>query len=240
MEQISERLGDALGLLPTGDRTRAPRPRTLRAALEWGYELLGEGERQLFWRLSVFVGGWTLEAAEKVGAAGDLRAGEVLDLLPRLVDQSLIVAEAGEGTPRYRMLEPIRQYALELLERSGEAEEVRDRHATLFASLAERAHTELRGAGQVAWIRRIDREHDNLRAAMAWALASEDFETAALQGWALWPFWYYRGHHREGRHLMEKVLERGADLPLELRMKATVSVAVWPTGRGTTGRRSSI
>ncbi|HYQ85250.1 MAG TPA: NB-ARC domain-containing protein, partial [Rubrobacter sp.] len=119
-EQISERLGDALGFLTTGDRTRAPRQRTLRATLEWGYELLGEGERGLFGRLSVFAGGWDLEAAEAVGAAGGIGGGEVLDLLGRLVDQSLVVAETADGTTRYRMLEPIRQYALERLVEDGE------------------------------------------------------------------------------------------------------------------------
>jgi predicted ATPase/DNA-binding SARP family transcriptional activator len=233
VEQISERLGDALGFLTTGDRTRPPRQRTLRAALQWGYELLGEGERALFGRLSVFVGGWTLEAAERVGAAGDIRAGEVLDLLGRLVDQSLVVADTGvEDAPRYRMLEPIRQYALELLERSGEAHRVRDRHAALYTSLAEQAHTELRGPAQVAWMHRIEHEHDNLRAAMAWAISSGDGQTAAMLGWALWPFWFYRGYQREGRHLMERVLGRGADLSPELRIRATVSVAVMAYGQG--------
>ena len=232
--QISERLGDALGFLTTGDRTRAPRQRTLRAAIEWGYELLGEGERELFGRLSVFVGGWTLEAAEGVGAAGDIRAGEVIDLLGRLVDQSLVVAETGpvESVSRYRMLEPIRQYALELLERSGEASEVRDRHAALFTSLAERAHTELRGPGQVAWMQRLEQEHDNLRTAMAWALSSEDYGTAALLGWALWPFWFYRGYHREGRGLMERVLAGGSELSSGLLIRAKTAVAVMAYGQG--------
>ena len=232
VEQISERLQDVLGFLTTGDRTRPPRQRTLRAALEWGYELLGEGERDLFGRLSVFVGGWTLEAAERVGAAGGISAGEVLDLLSRLVDQSLVVAETADDVPRYKMLGPIRQYALEVLERSGEAHDVRDRHAALFASLAEQAHTELRGPSQVVWMHRIDQEHDNLRAAMAWALSWGDYETAALLGWALWPFWFYRGFQREGRRLMERVLGGGAALPLELRIRATVSVAVMAYGQG--------
>jgi DNA-binding SARP family transcriptional activator len=156
----------------------------------------------------------------------------VLDLLSRLVDQSLVVAETVEGVARYRMLEPIRQYALELLERSGQAPEVRDRHAALFASLAQQAHTELRGPGQVRWMRRIDQEHDNLRAAMAWALSSGDVETAALLGWALWPFWFYRGYQREGRRLMERVLEGGAALSLKLSIRATVAVAVMAYGQG--------
>jgi DNA-binding SARP family transcriptional activator len=230
--EISERIGDALAFLTTGDRTRAPRQRTLRAALEWGYELLEEKERELFGRLSVFVGGWTLEAAEGVGAGGDIRDGEVLDLLSRLVQQSLVVAESTEGVSRYRMLEPVRQYALELLQSSAEAPEVRDRHAALFKSLADQAHTELRGPEQVAWMHRIEREQDNLRAAMAWAMSSDDYETAALLGWALWPFWFYRGYQREGRHLMESALEGGQKLSLELRIRATVAVAVMAYGQG--------
>jgi DNA-binding SARP family transcriptional activator len=232
--QIAERLGDSLGFLTTGDRTRPPRQRTLRAALEWSYELLSEPERGLFGRLSVFAGGWTLEAAEAIGAAGDIPAGEVLDLLGRLVDQSLVIAETEvpEDVPRYRMLEPIRQYALELLEGSGEAPAARERHAWLFTELARVAHTELRGTGQVGWMRRLARENDNLRAAMAWTLSSGDFETAASLGWALWPYWFYRGNHREGRHLMERVLEGGAGLSPELRMRATVAAAVMAVGQG--------
>ena len=232
--QISERLGDSLGFLTTGDRTRAPRQRTLRAALEWGYDLLSVPEQELFGRLSVFAGGWTLQAAERVGAAGDIHAEDMLDLLSRLVQQSLVLAEAetGEDASRYRMLEPVRQYALERLERGGEAQAVRDRHAALFTSLAEQAHTELRGLNQVGWMRRLVQENDNLRAAMAWALSSGDYETAALLGWALWPFWFYRGNHREGRHLMEKVLQSKLELPPELRIKATVAVAVMAYGQG--------
>jgi predicted ATPase/DNA-binding SARP family transcriptional activator len=231
---ISERLGDSLGFLTTDDRTRAPRQRTLRAALAWSYDLLSDREQELFGRLSVFAGGWTLQAAERVGSAGDIHAEDVLDLLSRLVQQSLVLAEAetGEDASRYRMLEPVRQYALERLERGGEAQAVRDRHAALFTSLAEQAHTELRGPNQVGWMRRLVQENDNLRAAMAWALSSGDYETAALLGWALWPFWFYRGNHREGRDLMEKVLQSELELPPELRIKATVAVAVMAYGQG--------
>jgi hypothetical protein len=126
----------------------------------------------------------------------------------------------------------VRQYAVEHLGEGGGAGKIRDRHAALFRTLAEQAHTELRGPGQVGWMHRIDQEHDNLRAAMAWALSSGDFETAASLGWALWPFWFYRGYQREGRHLMEKVLEGGVRLPPELRIRATVSVAVMAYGQG--------
>jgi non-specific serine/threonine protein kinase len=234
VEQIAGRLDDSLGFLTTGDRTRAPRQRTLRAALEWGYELLSEAEQELFWKLSVFAGGWTLEAAETVGAAEDVHAGEVLDLLSRLANKSFVLAEtetAGVAS-RYRMLEPIRRYALELLDESPGSREVRARHAASFTSLAKQAHTELRGSRQVEWMQRLDRENGNLRAAMAWALSSGDFETAASLGWALWPYWFYRGNHREGRHLMERVLDGAVGLPPELRRRATVAVAVMAYGQG--------
>jgi predicted ATPase/two-component SAPR family response regulator len=234
VEQISERLGDSLGFLTTGDRTRAPRQRTLRAALEWGFELLSEPERELFGRLSVFVGGWTLEAAEAVGASGSIETEDVLDLLSRLVQQSLVLAEmeAGENATRYRMLEPVRQYALERLERGGEAHDVRDRHAALFTALATQAHRELRGPNQVAWMQRLTQENDNLRAAITWELSSGDYESAALLGWALWPFWFYRGNQREGRRMVQKALEGEDRLTPDMRIKATLAVAVLAYGQG--------
>jgi predicted ATPase len=233
VEQISEKLEDPLGLLTTGSRTAAPRHQTLRATLEWSYELLSEQERVLFCRLSVFAGGWTLEAAEAVGAAGDIHAGEVLDLLSRLVQQSLVLAETGiaQGVPRYRMLEPVRQYALELLEHGREAHDVRGRHAALFMALAEQAHTELRGPGQVEWMHRLAQENDNLRAAISWVLSAGEAETAARLCWALWPFWWYRGNHREGRRLVEAALEGDVDLPPELRIRASVSAEIMAYGQ---------
>jgi predicted ATPase len=138
VEQIAARLDDSLRLLSAGSRTASPRQRTLRGTLDWSYALLSEPERRLFCRLSVFAGGWTLEAAEVVGAEGDTEQDEVLDLLSRLVEKSLVVAEAtGGGRVRYRMLEPIRQFAREKLEEGGEAEEVRRRHAGFFLALTE-------------------------------------------------------------------------------------------------------
>jgi predicted ATPase/DNA-binding SARP family transcriptional activator len=138
VEQIAARLDDSLRLLSAGSRTASPRQRTLRGTLDWSHALLSEPERRLFCRLSVFAGGWTLEAAEVVGAEGDTEQDEVLDLLSRLVEKSLVVAEAtGGGRVRYRMLEPIRQFAREKLEEGGEAEEVRRRHAGFFLALTE-------------------------------------------------------------------------------------------------------
>ena len=175
VEQFSEQLENSLGLLTTGSRVAALRHQTLRATLEWSHELLIEAERTFFGRLSVFAGGWDLEAAKTVGAGGSIEEGEVLDLLSRLVDKSLVVAEAGEeGALRYRMLAPIKQYALERLVKNGEAEETRRRHAAFFVALAEEARSKLRATPQVEWLERLDRENANLRAALSWALSADE------------------------------------------------------------------
>ena len=142
-----------------GARDLPERQRTMQATLNWSHDLLSELERALFRRLSVFPGGWTLEASEAVGAAGDVVVGDVVGHLDRLVEQSLVATDTGEeggDEPRYRMLEPVRQYALEKLEESGEAEETRRRHASFFLTLAERAEPEIKGTDQVEWMERLE------------------------------------------------------------------------------------
>src|SRR5215208_2271157 len=177
VEQIAQRLDDSLRLLTGGSRTASPRQRTLRGTLDWSHALLSEPERRLFCWLSVFAGGWTLQAAEVVGAAGENEQGEILDSLARLVDKSLVVAETtGMGPVRYRMLEPIRQYAQEKLEERGDAEEVRRRHARFFLALAEEAEPRLRGPEDMEWLERLENEHDNLRTALSWALEGGEAE----------------------------------------------------------------
>jgi predicted ATPase/DNA-binding SARP family transcriptional activator/DNA-binding CsgD family transcriptional regulator len=210
VEQIAQRLDDSLRLLSAGGRTASPRQRTLRGTLDWSYELLSEPERRLFCRLSVFAGGWTLAAAEKVGA-GDTEQVDVLDLLCRLVDKSLVVGEAmGAGGVRYRMLEPVRQYAREKLEEGGEAEEVRLQHASVFLALAEEAESRLQGPEDVQWLERLEAEHDNLRAALSWALEREETDELGLRlAGALWLFWEGHGHYGEGHGWLEQVLARG-------------------------------
>ena len=257
MEQISERLGDSLKLLTGGDRTAQPRHRTLRGALDWSFDLLDEDERKLFKKLSVFAGGFTIEAAEVVGAEPGAEDGPerdgVLDLLGRLMDKSLVVTEAGEeGSLRYRLLEPVRQYARGKLEgeatgarmapvlaaRSGEAEAVKHRHAAFFLALAERAEPELRGSGQVLWFKKLNREQDNLRAAMAWLLGRGALETAVRLGWALWLFWYSRGHLSEGRGWLEAALAWDDDaMPASLRAKALFIAGTMADGQA--DRRSA-
>jgi len=189
VEQILEKLEDPLRLLTTGSRTAAARHKTLRATLQWSYDLLGETERTLFRRFSVFVGGWDLEAAEAIGTGDAVETGLVLDLLSQLVDKSLVVAEETGGTLRYGMLEPIRQYALELLEEGCTVEATRRLHAAFYLALAEKARPHLRAAPQVEWLRRLERGNGNLRAALSWALSADETVMAARLGWALYMFW---------------------------------------------------
>lgn len=164
--KIAERLGDRFRVLTGGDTTALPRQQTLRACIDWSYELLTEREKVLLRRLSVFAGGGTLEAAEAVGAGGEVAAADVLDLLTRLVEKSLVVLEAdGE---RHGLLETIRQYAAEQLNDSGEATEVRTRHLAYFVALAEKVGPKLQGAEAAARLAELDAERENLLAAHEW------------------------------------------------------------------------
>ena len=227
VEQIATRLDDSLRLLTTGSRTASPRQKTLRGTLDWSYALLSERERRLFGQLSIFSGGWTLDAAEVVGAEGHSQQGDVLDLLSRLVEKSLVVAEAtGDGEVRYRMLEPLRQYAREKLEESSEREEVRRRHAKHFLTLAEQAEPELQGPEDKEWLEHLETEHDNLRAALSWAVEQKDNEQALRLAGALQPFWEAHGHYSEGRRWLEKALQKEGHAPAAVRAKALYAVSV--------------
>jgi predicted ATPase/DNA-binding CsgD family transcriptional regulator len=224
VEQILKRLEDSLKLLTGTDRTAPERQRTLRGTLDWGYELLDEQERKLFGRLSVFAGGWTLEAAEAVGAGDGVEEGEVLDLLSRLVDKSLVVAEAGsQGALRYKMLEPVRQYAREQLEESGQADRARWRHVEFFLALVEDAEPELKGPRQVEWLDRLEEDHDNLRAAIQWALEQGETELALRLAASAAHSRYPRGYLTEGRRQLEAALAAEAGPPAA-RAKALTEV----------------
>jgi DNA-binding CsgD family transcriptional regulator/Tfp pilus assembly protein PilF len=206
LEDIAARLGDSLGMLIAGARTATPRQRTLRAALGWSHDLLSEPERRLFARLSVFAGGFSLEATEAVAPGDRVEEGEVLDLLSELVDKSLVVAEArGEGRVRYRMFEPVRQYARERLEESSKVDDLLSRHAAYFLAEAEAAEPELVGPQQRWWLDRLEREHDNLRAALGWSLKRGD-ELGLRLAAAASRYWYARGYLSEGRRWLEEGL----------------------------------
>ena len=218
-EQIALRLDRALGLL-TGGRAEVPRQRTLRATLDWSFELLSEPERKLFCRLSVFAGGWTLEAVEAVGAGGGIEEGAVVELFLMLVDKSLVMSEAGEGGFRYGMLEPLRQYAREQLEESGEAQAVDRAHAEYFLALAEEAEPRLWESGDKAWFDRLEKEHANLRATLSWTLEHEEAEVALRVGGALRWFWRARGYYGEGRRWLERALSEEGRTSAGARAKA--------------------
>ncbi len=220
-DQLAARLDDRFAILTGGSRASLPRHRTLRALVDWSQALLSEAERALLRRLSVFAGGWTLEAAEAVcdGDGGRrtedenglppssvLRPPSVLDGLASLVDKSLVLAEESDGTIRYRLLETIRQYAAEGLRAAGEVTMPRDRHRDWFLALAERAAPELFGPAQVAWLDRLEADHGNLRAALRWCLERPDAEAGLRFGAALWRFWEGRNHLSEGRAWLDQVL----------------------------------
>ncbi|MGH2389011.1 MAG: ATP-binding protein, partial [Chloroflexota bacterium] len=221
VEGVAARLDDRFRLLTGGPRTALPRQRTLRAALVWSYDLLSEQEQVLLDSLSVFVGGWTLQAAEAVcgvgGAEGERLGGsadlpdvgtwEVLDLLDRLVNKSLVQAEerAG-GEVRYALLETVRQYGQERLSAAGDAEATRRRHLAYFLALAEEAAPRLTDPEQGVWLGRLEADHDNLRAALGWARDSGVAEPALRLAAALWRFWATRGYLSEGRGWLEAVL----------------------------------
>jgi len=212
VDMIAARLDDRFRLLTGGSRTLLPRQQTLRATLDWSYDLLLEQDRLLLRRLSVFAGGFTLEAAWNVCAGEGLDERDTLDVLARLVDKSLVIFDERDGAQRYRLLETIRQYGRDRLVESGEAREVERRHRDWYLTLAEPGEAELRGAAQVTWLARFETEHDNLRAALEWSKAEEGGTEAELRlAGALQWFWYMHGHWSEGRTWLEGALARSSD-----------------------------
>jgi len=197
--EILDRLSDRFRLLTLGGRTAPSRHQTLQATLEWSYRLLSESEQILFNRLSVFAGGFTLEAAEAVCAGDGLTRDQILDLLAALVDKSLVVAgEDSRGRSRYTLLETLREYARERLEKSGERE-TRMRHATYFFGIAVETEPLLRGPEQATILRQLEDEHDNLRAALQWLIDVNEIELELNLAGALVQFWLMHGHVTDGR-----------------------------------------
>ena len=205
--QIAERLDESFRLLVGGSRTAPSRQRTLEATLDWSYDLLTESEQLLSCRLSVFAGGFDLESAEVVCGGGGIETEDVLDLLTRLVDKSLVTVADGLDEERYRLLEPVRQYALERLVRRGDEPAIRRRHAECYRALAERAEPELWGQDQATWLARLERDHGNLRAALSWHYESgADAEAGCRFAVALSRFWQTRGELSEGRLWLRRAL----------------------------------
>jgi non-specific serine/threonine protein kinase len=236
LEQIAERVEQSLDVLSRKSVTIPTRQQTLRATLDWSYNLLGEEECRLFANLSVFAGGWTLEAAE-----GLLEAEDVLDSLSQLVDKSLVAAEGSrDGTVRYRMLEPVRQYAQGLLKESGLEALVRSRHAQLYLQLGESAAPHLRGAGQAIWLDRLQIEEGNLREALAWSFSDGgDAAVGVRLAGRIWLFWASRSNMREGQTWLQQAIDRSeradphdfADV-----VRASATLAYWQRDYERAGR----
>jgi predicted ATPase/class 3 adenylate cyclase len=206
-QAMLQRLGSRLKLLTGGARDLPERQRTLRAAIEWSHALLDEGEQLLFGRLAVFSGGRTLEAIEAIcDADGDLPM-DAFEGVSYLLDKSLLRQEEGpNGEPRFVMLETVHEFAREKLGQSAEEQEIKRVHAEYFLTLAEEAKPELKGSNQLEWLERLETEHDNMRAALTWALERKKVEVALRLGGDLSWFWSVRGYYIEGRRWLEEAL----------------------------------
>jgi predicted ATPase/class 3 adenylate cyclase len=211
VEEIDGKLDQRFRLLTGGSRTALPRQQTLRALIDWSYDLLDDREQRLLQRLSVFAGGWTQEAAEKVGAGEAIEAWDIFDLLTSLSDKSLVVSEQMDRCSRYRLLETVRQYAREKLTDSGAGEAVRERHRDYYLALAEEANPKLIGADQADWLQRLEQEHENLRAGLNWSVVEAASGGGLRLCGALQRFWLTRGHLAEGWQWCVRILEKAGN-----------------------------
>ena len=221
--QIAERLGDSLAVLTAGSRAALDRQQTLRATLNWSHDLLSSDERVLFRRLAVFAGSFSLPAAETVTSDEQIASNDVADLLARLVDKSLVVADEARDGYRYRLLESMRQYGAERLREADEAAEFGSRHCDYYLALAAAADPEVATNGPVSPTGLLEADHDNLRAGMAWALR-HDPERALRLAVHMWPMWMDGAHYREGSRLLGAALAAAPD-PTELRAEALRAMA---------------
>jgi predicted ATPase/DNA-binding CsgD family transcriptional regulator len=207
VQQVAELLVDRFQLLTGGSRTAPARQRTLEATLDWSYALLSDAEREVLQRLSVFAGGCTLPAAQALCATTDIHAAQIVDLLSRLVEKSLVVPEDADGEVRYHLLETIREYAMKRLSTSQGADETRNRHLDYYLNWAEEAETLFLGPELARAMQLFAREHDNVRAALDWSLRSRGKVEAGLRlASAAWNFWRVRGFHSEGRTRLSALL----------------------------------
>ncbi|RSD20129.1 BTAD domain-containing putative transcriptional regulator [Amycolatopsis eburnea] len=217
LDQLAHRLDDRFRLLTGGSRTALPRHRTLRAVIDWSWELLTDAERVVLRRLSVFAGGASLEAAERVCGGDAVEEWEVLELLTALTEKSLVVAGERDGAQRYRMLGTIKEYAEQRLAEAGETTQARHAHLAYFTDLAETAKPHLRGAEQLDWLARLETEHENIAAAMRGALAAAEAEAAMrLAAGAAW-YWWLGGHRAEGNELVLAATAVPGEVPDVLR-----------------------
>ncbi|MBA7646699.1 Photosystem I assembly protein Ycf3 [subsurface metagenome] len=220
-QAILKRLDHRLGLLTAGAHDLPARQQTLRATIDWSYDMLDTAHQMLFRTLAVFAGGFTIEAAEALGSITGTAALDVFNGVESLLDKNLLLLEeilAWE--PRFRMLETIREYGMERLLESSEEERVRQRHAEYYLLLAEAAEPKLNAPKQGMWLDRLHIEYDNIRAALKWFTQKKDGEAELRLTGALWRFWEVRGYLTEGRDKLKKALEDGPDAPDRLRARA--------------------
>jgi predicted ATPase/transcriptional regulator with XRE-family HTH domain len=229
IEQIAARLDDRFALLTSSSRIAPSRQQTLRATLDWSYDLLTEPERELFRQLSVFAAGFTLDALESVARLDSDQS--ILDGLSRLVDKSLLLVEQQDQA-RYRFLEPIRQYARDKLNETGESNLIQDRHLNYFLRVAQETEPYLFGVGQQDWKNRLEWDHDNLRVALAWSLESNQIEAGLKMAGALAWFWHNKGHLSEGNLWLEKTLAAGIGIQGQERAKVLRASSILSTGAG--------
>jgi predicted ATPase/class 3 adenylate cyclase len=229
-QALVARLGQRLDLLKGGARDLPQRQQTLRDAIDWSYDLLGAGERGVFRRLASFDGGFTLDAAAAVCGAGE---EDALDTIASLIDNSLLhMTDGPDGDPRYGMLATIREYGLERLRREGEEDTLRAAHAAYFLALAEQAEPELTKDRQAAWLRRLEVEHDNLRAALEWLEGHGDDAAALRLGAALWRFWVTLGVTEGFDRLTRLLALPGAQQPSDVRARMLQGVGTIHVSRG--------
>ena len=241
VEGIAARLGDRFRLLAGGARDALPRQRTLRAALDWSYDLLSEPEQLLLDRLSVFAGGWRLEAAEAICSGEGIKEWEILDVLGGLVNKSLVQTEETGGDVRYRLLETVRQYGQERLAAAGGVEPARDRHLAWYLALAEEAAPHLWAAAElVTWLDHLEAEHDNLRAALRWARERGGAEEGLRLAGALGSFWLWRDYLGEGRGWLEGALAADTGAPAAARAWALIATGNFASWQGDFGHAAAL
>jgi predicted ATPase len=232
INQLANRLDDRFRLLTSGSRTALPRHRTLRAVVDWSWELLTDAEQMVLRRLSVFSGGASLEAAERVCAGDGVEQEQVLELLTALAEKSLLLTE-GDGAPRYRMLGTIKEYARDRLAEAGESDLARHGHLAYFTGLAETAEPHLRRAEQLEWLATLEAEHDNIGSAMRGALAAGEAHGAMRLAAAAGYYWWLSGHRAEGIELIIAATKTPGEVTDEIRAMVYALVVTFVTsGRG--------
>ncbi|MFC2093560.1 tetratricopeptide repeat protein, partial [Bacteroidota bacterium] len=230
VERIYERLNSRFSLLTGGKRTALPRQQTLKALIDWSYDLLSGQEKILWSRLSIFVDGWTLESAEEICSDDKVNEEEILDLLSLLLEKSIIIFDSEEE--RYRILESIRSYGEEKLKEANETNKISSKHLHYFMELSETAEPKLKGPEAKEWLEKIETEHGNLESAIEWSLKNGYSEEGSRLAGALGWFWDMRGYYFTGRRLLESVLNKMQGISNSSKVKALDSAGVLANYQG--------